>query len=118
MPSKNCISRESVEETGESVSYGVSLCARVRPQGVSWGPWLLIGKNPFPFSSHHAPLGTSFHVLSGVLYGDRKKEKDGRERGRWRGREGRNEGFSTPRNMESFKVEPGAGCENSHVGCV
>lgn len=83
--------------------------------------WLLFGGNAFPFSSHHTPLGTSFQVLRGVLYGDKKKEKDGREgmkERRGRGREGRNEGFSTPRNMESFKVEPGAGCENSHVGCV
>lgn len=47
------------------------------------------------------------------MYGNKKKEKDGRK-----GREGRNEGFSTPRNMEIFKVEPGADCENSHVGCV
>ena len=40
------------------------------------------------------------------------------ERRRNRGRDARNEGFSTLRDMESFKVEPGAGCENSHVGCV
>lgn len=85
-------------------------------------PWLLFGENPFLFSSHHTPLGTSFQVLRGVLYGDKKKEKDGREgkeeRRRRGGREGRNEGFSTPRNMENFKVAPGAGCENSQVGCV
>lgn len=49
---------------------------------------------------------------------ERKKRMEGREGGGEGGREGRNEGFSTPRNMESFKVEPGAGCENSHVGCV